>query len=32
MKTKEPNAELVYKQFADNLVPRLHRCVTGRAV
>jgi len=32
MKTKKPNAELIYKQFEDDLAPRLRLCVTDRAV
>ena len=32
MKTKKPNAELVCKQFEDNLAPRLRLLTTDRAV
>ena len=32
MKTKKPNAELVCKQFEDNLAPRLRLSLTDRAV
>ncbi len=32
MKTKKPNAELVWKQFEDHLVPQLRFSTTDRAV
>lgn len=32
MKTKKPNAELVWKQFEDLLAPRLRLCAVERAV
>src|SRR6266849_8861099 len=32
MKTKKPNAELVWKQFEDHLVPQLRLSTTDRAV
>jgi len=32
MKTEKPNAELVWKQFADVMVPRLNLCLADRAV